>query len=351
MGTSLTGLTPSTTYDALIKVGDNGPLSATAKVLSDGLGNDSPIAMSTTLVGVGTSTPNRTLSVNGIVGVASASANTQQLLLSIDSVGSYITSSYFGSSSYVPMFLEAGGSVRLAITTAGNVGIATTTPTQKLAVDGNIKLQSSTATSKSIIFDSPASSWGPQESKITFTPLDGVNAATDISINLWDGLGAINETLKFPASGGIRFPSTQISSSNSNTLDDYEEGTFTPSVAFGGASTGITYFDRQGNYTKIGRQVTCTMYIAMTNVGSSTGIATIEGLPFTCNNLNRGSVSAIAIRYDNITSTGQLMGNVVQGSTQIGLSSTSVLGADTALNNTNFNASSEFNAITVTYFV
>ena len=57
MGTSLTGLTPATTYDALIKVGDNGPLSATAKVLSDGLGNDSPLAMSTSNVGIGTTGP------------------------------------------------------------------------------------------------------------------------------------------------------------------------------------------------------------------------------------------------------------------------------------------------------
>jgi hypothetical protein len=65
MGTSLTGLTPATTYDALIKVGDNGPLSATAKVLSDGLGNDSPLAMSTTLVGIGTATPTNKLTILG----------------------------------------------------------------------------------------------------------------------------------------------------------------------------------------------------------------------------------------------------------------------------------------------
>jgi hypothetical protein len=65
MGTSLTGLTPSTTYDALIKVGDNGPLSATAKVLSDGLGNDSVLALSTTAIGIGTTTPTSRLQVKG----------------------------------------------------------------------------------------------------------------------------------------------------------------------------------------------------------------------------------------------------------------------------------------------
>lgn len=48
MGISLTGLTPATTYDALIKVGDNGPIGATLKTLSDGLGNDLPMQASTT---------------------------------------------------------------------------------------------------------------------------------------------------------------------------------------------------------------------------------------------------------------------------------------------------------------
>jgi hypothetical protein len=56
MGTSLTGLTPSTTYDALIKVGDNAPLDGTLKTLSDGLGNDSVLALSTTSLQIGGAT-------------------------------------------------------------------------------------------------------------------------------------------------------------------------------------------------------------------------------------------------------------------------------------------------------
>jgi hypothetical protein len=88
-------------------------------------------------VGIGTTTPNRTLSVNGIIGVASGTANTQQLVFSIDSGASYITSSYFGSSSYVPMYLETGGAIRLAIQTNGNIGIGTTTDAgYKLYVNG-----------------------------------------------------------------------------------------------------------------------------------------------------------------------------------------------------------------------
>lgn len=53
MGTALTGLEIRDTYDALIKISDNTPITTSAKYLSDGLGNDSVLTLSTTSVGVG----------------------------------------------------------------------------------------------------------------------------------------------------------------------------------------------------------------------------------------------------------------------------------------------------------
>ena len=73
MATSLTGLTPSTTYDALIKVGDNGPIDGTLKALSDGLGNDLPIQVSTAGVNfTGTASIGGTAIVTSPSGVAGA---------------------------------------------------------------------------------------------------------------------------------------------------------------------------------------------------------------------------------------------------------------------------------------
>lgn len=84
------------------------------------------------------------------------------------------------------------------------------------------------------------------------------------------------------ASGaGISFPATQSASSDANTLDDYEEGSWTPTLTFAGGTTGITYSFSGGSYTKIGNQVTLTGRFALTNKGSSTGSARITGLPFT----------------------------------------------------------------------
>jgi hypothetical protein len=64
MGTTLRGKTPATTFDALIKVGDNSALSASLKTISDGEGNDSPLKLSTSAVGIGSIT-NVETEING----------------------------------------------------------------------------------------------------------------------------------------------------------------------------------------------------------------------------------------------------------------------------------------------
>jgi hypothetical protein len=66
-----------------------------------------------------------------------------------------------------------------------------------------------------------------------------------------------------------------------NTLDDYEEGTWTPVLQFGGGSASIVYGIQTGFYTKIGNIVTCICRLAISNKGSSTGQAAVAGLPFT----------------------------------------------------------------------
>jgi hypothetical protein len=75
-------------------------------------------------------------------------------------------------------------------------------------------------------------------------------------------------------SSGITFPATQVAASDANTLDDYEEGTWTPSV--GG---NATYNSRSGTYTKIGRFVHVTAIISINTLGTGSS-TTITGLPF-----------------------------------------------------------------------
>ncbi len=60
-----------------------------------------------------------------------------------------------------------------------------------------------------------------------------------------------------------------------------QTGSWTPTLTFGGGSTGITYSSQAGAYTRIGNRVFCEGSIILTNKGSSVGAATISGLPFT----------------------------------------------------------------------
>lgn len=61
------------------------------------------------------------------------------------------------------------------------------------------------------------------------------------------------------------------------------EGTFTPALKFGGNSVGMTTSTAVGSYRKIGKLVYVTLRITLTAKGSSTGAATITGLPFAAN--------------------------------------------------------------------
>jgi len=77
-------------------------------------------------------------------------------------------------------------------------------------------------------------------------------------------------------SGQMTFPSTQNPSGGANILDDYEEGTWSPVLKFGGSATGITYATQSGYYTKIGNFVFFQLAIALTSKGAETGSATIS---------------------------------------------------------------------------
>jgi hypothetical protein len=82
------------------------------------------------------------------------------------------------------------------------------------------------------------------------------------------------------ASGaGITFPATQSASTDANTLDDYEEGTFTPTVNLLGT---ITYTTQTGRYIKIGKQVSIQFYLLYSSTDSTQDGAqmVLSGFPF-----------------------------------------------------------------------
>lgn len=84
-------------------------------------------------------------------------------------------------------------------------------------------------------------------------------------------------------SGQIAFPATQVPSAGANTLDDYEEGTFTPALTYATPGTfSVTYSIQAGRYVKIGQMVWVDVEITtLTFVrGTATGRLQLTGLPF-----------------------------------------------------------------------
>ena len=82
------------------------------------------------------------------------------------------------------------------------------------------------------------------------------------------------------AGTGITFPATQSASSDANTLDDYEEGTWAYdfTATTGTITKSATFVN--GFYTKVGRVVTITGFLQVLSVSSPTGSLTLTGLPF-----------------------------------------------------------------------
>jgi hypothetical protein len=80
--------------------------------------------------------------------------------------------------------------------------------------------------------------------------------------------------------GQLKFPAAQNPSADPNTLDDYEEGTWLPTLTFGGAAVGMTYNERAGWYVKIGGWIWASLRLILANKGTSVGSASITGLPF-----------------------------------------------------------------------
>jgi hypothetical protein len=91
------------------------------------------------------------------------------------------------------------------------------------------------------------------------------------------------------AGKGIDFSATSDSggTTNSELLDDYEEGTFTPVLSFGTGTTGIAYSLQTGIYRKIGDVVYIYARITLSNKGSSSGSAAVSS-PFTYQNVQTG---------------------------------------------------------------
>jgi hypothetical protein len=143
---------------------------------------------------------------------------------------------------------------------------------------GAILVTAQGATNSVLIANAGAPSFSatPTVTSLTTTGAATVGGLTDLS-----GAGA----------GQVKFPATQNASSNANTLDDYEEGTWTP-IDSSGAS--LTFAFASGSYTKVGQLVFVSFQIVYPATANGAN-ALIGGLPFTA---NAATNYALSIGYE-----------------------------------------------------
>lgn len=125
--------------------------------------------------------------------------------------------------------------------------------------------------------------------------------------------------------GQIAFPATQAASAGANTLDDYEEGTFTATLAGSSTAGTQTYATQAGLYVKVGQLVVCTIQTALSAKDAATaGNIVLRTLPFT-SNTTAGTINGMAIGYhmafdlDVAGGYYQLTGLLLPNTTQIEL--------------------------------
>jgi len=139
--------------------------------------------------------------------------------------------------------------------------------------------------------------------------------ATTQDILTVDAAGAVTM-----ATGQLKFPAVQNPSADVNTLDDYEEGTWTPTFALATPGTSsFTYIQQQGYYTKIGRVVHLTLHVQTSagSAGTGSGQFYIGGIPAALQSSPEASYHAGQIAYAAGFVSRQCNALMLQGSTTV----------------------------------
>jgi hypothetical protein len=250
---------------------------------------NTPVTIGNTTVGLGNTVTtignltltNATISTGNVTvttGIFGAGSNTAP---SITTTGDTNTGIFFPAADTIA-FTE-GGAESLRINSDGNVLIGNTGISAGLPANGSLVVGARTFLSAS---GGDTQLGGLSGSNVTSFYANG---AVGMLLNGSGGglqvVGSISVGNATPSTSGagITFPATQSASSNANTLDDYEEGTFTPAYEpSSGSFTTLNYAYQDGKYTKIGNvvYVQIDMATSAVTVGTASSQVKITGLPF-----------------------------------------------------------------------
>jgi len=243
-----------------------------------GIGNNSPStyagAAAQTVLAVGTTTGN-----NG-VNVVSGTTSTGSYMFSDSGGNDRGGLTYFHTAD--TMTVKTGGSEVMRIDSSGNVGIGTSSPDTLLNLESaapTVRLAPTTQNNSSGIELGVLNAGTNAYAKIDVT-----NTVTyDTNIRFFTNTSGSTtqvERMRILHGGGLTFNGD---SAQANALDDYEEGTWTPTLS--GTATAL-FGVFHASYLKIGRKVTAQAYIQFAS--DSDGSPVKITMPFNSHNVTNG---------------------------------------------------------------
>ena len=136
-----------------------------------------------------------------------------------------------------------------------------------------------------------------------------VSGTTTLTLPTTSGTVLTKDTNGIASVNGVQFPATQSASADANTLDDYEEGTWTPALTSASGSL-TTVVNGTGYYTKIGRAVLITCRPVITTNGTGASALILGNLPFASSpSTNLGgagredAITGVCFSFSSSTST------------------------------------------------
>lgn len=137
------------------------------------------------------------------------------------------------------------------------------------------------------------------------------------------------------AGSGISITPSGQNITIANTSAIAAGSSFTPTITFGGGSTGLVYSNQAGFAQRIGQYLLCSINVGIANLGSSTGTVRIGGLPAASLSMDTPG-SVVAFNLSGIS--GHLQAFVIGGGATTMRMYYLGTGSQTELDNTNFSA-------------
>ena len=246
-------------------------------------------------VGIGTTDPEDLLHIkSGKIRIENAIVSNNDSTISYDNTDFLIDvdpNNVRGSSQFQVKIDTVAG---LTIDDSRNVGIGTTDPARQLEVNSDtantfIRIKSSDTGNAGLEFGDQSDTVQSaiyHNSDNNYLIINGYNNASALWIDPSKNVHVVDGDLKIATNGhGIDFSSTADGSGASNVseiLNDYEQGTFTPSISSTCRSGTITYTNAVGFYTKIGNRVFGQVYMNISGGTNTANDFIVDGLPYSC---------------------------------------------------------------------